>query len=268
MKIEFAIVVGPNNPASINALEAERAYHRCCQHQRRVVAPAKSLDARKHEPPAVSSISSSVSGSLRSRPPPCRSDACSRHLSLFLPHHHPPTFLILLAASPGFGRCFALNIWIPRIENPVAPRGTPNDMCSSPLALLTLPSIRSSTLSPFASLSFFLSLLSFLELRWITDNFSFGKFGFNGNGCSITSLPMDEESLSVFWNGFGERFDTLLSLLVAIIRGSICLYNLDIDYLIVLLDSMFGFDGLWYFDYYSEKLYLSRRNLDFLKESF
>lgn len=134
MKIEFAIVVGPNNPASINALEAERAYHRCCQHQRRVVAPAKSLDARKHEPPAVSSISSSVSGSLRSRPPPCRSDACSRHLSLFLPHHHPPTFLILLAASPGFGRCFALNIWIPRIENPVAPRGTPNDMCSSPHA--------------------------------------------------------------------------------------------------------------------------------------
>lgn len=115
---------------------------------------------------------------------------------------------------------------------------------------------------------FFLSLLSFLELRWITDNFSFGKFGFNGNGCSITSLPMDEESLSVFWNGFGERFDTLLSLLVAIIWGSICLYNLDIDYLIVLLDSMFGFDGLWYFDYYSEKLYLSRRNLDFLKESF
>lgn len=55
---------------------------------------------------------------------------------------------------------------------------------------------------------------------------------------------MDEESLSVFWNGFGERFDTLLSLLVAIIRGSICLYNLDIDYLIALLDSMFGFDGL------------------------
>lgn len=72
------------NPASINALEAERAYHRCCQHQRRVVAPAKSLDARKHEPPAVSSISSSVSGSLRSRPPPCRSDASSSltpHLS-------------------------------------------------------------------------------------------------------------------------------------------------------------------------------------------
>lgn len=83
-----------------------------------------------------------------------------------------------------------------------------------------------------------------MELRWITDNFSFGKFGFNGNGCSITSLPMDEESLSVFWNGFDERFDTLLSLLVAIIRGSICLYNLDIDYLIALLDSMFGFDGL------------------------
>lgn len=264
MKIEFAIVVGPNNPASINALEAERAYHRCCQHQRRVVAPAKSLDARKHEPPAVSSISSSVSGSLRSRPPPCRSDACSRHLSLFLPHHHPPTFLILLAASPGFGRCFALNIWIPRIENPVAPRGTPNDMCSSPHAppdsLLDPLSLRFSL--------FFLSLLSFLELRWITDNFSFGKFGFNGNGCSITSLPMDEESLSVFWNGFGERFDTLLSLLVAIIRGSICLYNLDIDYLIALLNSIFGFDGLWYFDYYSEKLYLSRRNLDFLKESF
>lgn len=136
----------------------------------------------------------------------------------------PPTFLILLAASPGFGRCFALNIWIPRIENPVAPRGTPNDMCSSPpLALLTLPSIRSP--SPFlldlpllSLLSlFFLSLLSFLELRSRRIFFFFfGKFGLNGNGISPRLLG-DMDSAK-------ERFN------IRTIRESICFgYNLGID---------------------------------------
>lgn len=141
----------------------------------------------------------------------------------------PPTFLILLAASPGFGRCFALNIWIPRIENPVAPRGTPNDMCSSPpLALLTLPSIRSP--SPFlldlpllSLLSlFFLSLLSFLELRSRRIFFFFfGKFGLNGNGISPRLLgDMDsakerfnirsflysyDSRIYLFWIQFGYR---------------------------------------------------------------
>lgn len=102
-----------SNIQRASRMDLARAYHRC-QHQRRVVAPAKSLDARKHEPPAVSSISSSVSGSLRSRPP-CRSDGCSCRLRPRLTPDNrlspfPSTFLILFAASPGFGRCFALNI--------------------------------------------------------------------------------------------------------------------------------------------------------------
>lgn len=142
----------------------------------------------------------------------------------------PPTFLILLAASPGFGRCFALNIWIPRIENPVAPRGTPNDMCSSPpLALLTLPSIRSP--SPFLldlpllsllSLSLFFEFVKSFGVA-ITENLFlfFGKFGLNGNGISPRLLgDMDsakerfnirsflysyDSRIYLFWIQFGYR---------------------------------------------------------------
>lgn len=146
---------GRINPASINARprSAERAYHRCCQHQRRVVAPAKSLDARKHEPPAVSSISSSVSGSLRSRPPPPRrSSDASPSLA-----PHPTSFL---SSSPGFGRCFALNIWIPRIEEP---RGT----AGYTERHVFLSSSRSPRFAPPPSLLSLLSLSFFFLSRFV-----------------------------------------------------------------------------------------------------
>jgi len=74
--------------------------HHQHQYLRHVVAPAKSLDARKHAPPAVSSISSSVSGSLRSRSPPRRvllpSPFRPRSSFLFISRHH----LLSLAFSP------------------------------------------------------------------------------------------------------------------------------------------------------------------------
>lgn len=137
----------------------------------------------------------------------------------------PPTFLILLAASPGFGRCFALNIWIPRIENPVAPRGTPNDMCSSPpLALLTLPSIRSP--SPFLldlpllsllSLSLFFEFVKLFGVA-ITENLflffwkiwvewkwnlspSFGRYGFGERAIQYSY----DSRIYLFWIQFGYR---------------------------------------------------------------
>jgi len=75
--------------------------HHQHQYHRHVVAPAKSLDARKHAPPAVSSISSSVSGSLRSRSPPRRvlppSPFRPRSSFLFISRHH----LLSLALHPA-----------------------------------------------------------------------------------------------------------------------------------------------------------------------
>lgn len=227
---------GRINPASINARprSAERAYHRCCQHQRRVVAPAKSLDVRKHEPPAVSSISSSVSGSLRSRPPPRRSSDASPSLA-----PHPTSFL---SSSPGFGRCFALNIWIPRIEEPRGTAGyterhvflssSRSPRFAPPPSLLSLLSL---------SLSFFfLGLLSSFDSRWRI--FFFGKFRFNGNdllpdGWRI-SLHVLEDMDSK------ERFNITLSLFVldsicfGCWRGRISTFLESLDYDISLSSSI------------------------------
>lgn len=77
--------------------------HHQRQYHRHVVAPAKSLDARKHGPPVVSSISSSVSGSLRSRSP---SRWSLKPRSVFLSFLRSSFFLLrtnlLFTASPCF----------------------------------------------------------------------------------------------------------------------------------------------------------------------